>query len=70
MEKREQDITVIDLAQQDQAISVNGEKRQLAPGDRLKFHCPAQIPAEKSVWFSEEYPEEPEMSMTDCSTPY
>ncbi len=70
LETREQDITLIDLTQQDQTVSVNGEKLYLIPGAMLKFHCPAQIPPEKTVWFDEKYLEEPVMAMSDCSTPY
>lgn len=36
----------------------------------LKFHFPAQIPPEKTVWFDEKYLDEPVMTMSDCSTPY
>ena len=56
LETREQDITLLDLAQQDQTVSVNGEKLHLAPGAMLKFHFPAQIPPEKTVWFDEKIP--------------
>ena len=70
LETREQDITLVNLTQQNREVSVNGEKQYLAPEARLTFRCPALIPPEKADWMSDAYLEEPEMVMTDCSTPY
>ncbi len=70
LETREQNITLVNLTQQDRDVTVNGEKLQLAADTRIEFHCPALIPPEKACWMTDECLEEPEMVMKDCSTPY
>jgi len=70
LETREQNITLVNLAQQDRDVTVNGEKLHLGAESRIEFRCPALIPPEKAGWMSEEYLKEPEMVMKDCSTPY
>lgn len=49
---------------------MNGEKLHLEAENWITFRCPALIPPEKADWMSDEYLEEPEIVMTDCSTPY
>ncbi len=70
LETREQNITLVNLAQQDRDVTVNGEKLHLAAETRITFRCPELIPPEKAGWITDEYLDEPEMVMEDCSTPY
>ena len=49
---------------------MNGEKLHLEAETRIEFRCPALIPPEKADWMTDAFLDEPEMVMTDCSTPY
>ena len=70
LETREQNITLFNLSTGKQTVTLNGKTVELNSGESCLLRCPALIPQEKAVWMSDEYLEEPEMDMKDCSTPY
>lgn len=70
LETPEQNITLLDLSAETRTVTLNGMTADLAPGESRKIRCPALIPPEKAVWMSEEFLAEPEMVLTDTSTPY
>ena len=70
LETREQTITLLDLTQHEREIAVNGVSLHLEAGAQTELRCPALIPPEKAKWMSDDCLEEPDMVMSDRSTPY